>query len=354
ETEAIYQFLVRRGKSIPFLSRGEEWPLAFDGRIDYTDRYRGVVLGQAIGASMGRITQGLTPGDIKGLYGGIELFPDGASGSTQATRRPSFNGPLLAQFARDSRIDPEAIAIAAAADIARQDATEGESRFAVNLGEQRFPWFEAGEPVAESAAACRCIPVALLNAGDYRRLKMETGICATITHPNAASLAGAILLSISIARLLHAMPGSLDPIHFARSLAPFIAGIESERGGSRGRGIPSLARRVGTELPALLLRRASSQEILKSVGNGESPSEGIPFALACLLSSPDGFRETLLSAIESGNDAVRIGAMTGALSGALLGASSIPPDWKARVEDRESLEAAADALLQAARLSVRK
>jgi ADP-ribosylglycohydrolase len=243
-------------------------------------------------------------------------------------------------------MDPEPIAVSMAEEIIRQDATEGEFLFSTNLREREFPWFESGEPVAESAAAVRCIPFALLHAGDFRRLKLDSCICATITHPHPSSIAGAALLSISIARLLHTLPGTLDPIPFGRSSAPFIAGIETDRSGGRNRTIPSLARKIGTELPALLLRRASVEEIAKSVGNGELPSEGIPFAFACVLSNPEDFGDSVRSAINSGNDAIRTGAMAGALSGALLGASAIPRCWLDRLDGRQALEDAADSLLR--------
>ncbi len=345
EPEAIYQFQVRRGKAVPFMSKGEECPLDFKREIDYPDRYRGALLGQAIGAALGRVTQGLSGGDIRALYGRIESPADNRSAGGPRPPAIPFNGGLSSLLSKNPLMDPDPVALSIASEIARQDATEGEILFSSNLREREFPWFEAGEPIPESAAAARCIPFALLHAGDFRRLKLESCICAAITHPHPASIAGAALLSISIARLLHTLPGNLDPIQFARSSAPFIAGIETDRSGGRSRTVPSLARKIGTELPALLLRRASIEEIAKTVGNGESPSEGIPFAFGCVLSNPADFGEAVLSAINSGNDAIRIGAMAGALSGALLGESSIPVGWLERLDGKQSLEDAAASLL---------
>ncbi len=345
EPEAIYQFLVRRGKAVPFMSKGEDCPLEFRKGIDYADRFRGVLLGQAIGASMGRISQGLSGGDVAMLYGRVESPMNFRSGGSQPTAACPINGLLASRLSENPALDPEAIASVMAIEISCQDATGGENLFSSNFRERDFPWFEAGEPIAESAAAVRCIPFALLHAGDFRRLKLESGICATITHPNPSAIAGATLLSVLIARLLHTLPDALDPISLARSCGPLIAGIETDRSGGRNRTAPSMARKIGTELPALLLRRASVEDILKTIGNGETPSEGIPFAIACVLSNPGDFGGAIVSAVNSGNDAIRICAMVGAMAGAFLGASAIPVSWVEGLDGRKELEEAADSLL---------
>lgn len=349
EPEAIYQFLVRRGKAVPFMSRGESCALSFEPGIDYRDRFRGAILGQAIGARMGAITQGLSGEEVRQLYGRLSDIPEGRPGHALSVEDTAFNGRVVRELAENAILDPERISENVASEVVRSDATRGERRFAANFIERRYPWFESGEPVAESAPAARCAPIALRHAADFRRMKLETGIFATITHPHPASISGAILMAVMIAKGVHARGGSIDPISFARSCGPVIAGIENERGGAgRGRALPSLSRKVGTELPALLLRRASIDEIAQAVGNGEAPSEGIPFSMACVLSNPDDFREAVLVAVNSGGDAIRTGAMAGALSGAMLGASAIPPEWLEPFPNRaESHEACAEALLAA-------
>lgn len=341
EPEAIYQFLVRRGKSTPFMSRGEEAEFRFRDGIDYRDRYRGALFGQAIGSALGRITLGLSGDDVAALYGEMER---------PARQAPMFADPGLLRmallFAESGRVDPESLAEALCIRAGTGDETEGDLRFSTNRLERGFPWHEAGEPIAESAPAARIAPVALLGAGDFRKLKLDAGIVAAISHPNPSSIAGAILMALSIARALHTAAGALDPISFARSAAPMVSGIESERAAAKApRGTASLARKIGTELPALLLRRASVEEIANTVGNGVHPAQGIPFSLACVLANPSDFRAAVLSAVCSGHDSVRTASMAGALSGALLGASSIPSDWTGRLEGREAIGEAADALL---------
>jgi ADP-ribosylglycohydrolase len=336
---------------LPYLSKGEGCLLAFAEGIDYRDRYLGALIGQSAGARLGAAGQGLSAEDVRALYGRIDGPPDGeAAAGSRSREAPCFNGSVRRSVSGRGRVDPEEIAAALSDEIAASDASAGERMFAANFRERRFPWFEAGEPVPESAPAARCVPVALLHSADFRSLKLESGILAAIASPHPSSVAGAILLAVSIARLLHSDAGSVDPIQFARGSAAFVAGIESDRGaGPRGRGAASLARKVGTELPALLLRRAPAEEIARAFGTGPSPAEGIPFSLACVLSNPSDFREALLSAVNAGGEAIRNGAMAGALSGALLGASAIPEGWIRAAGGREEFEGDADRLLAGAR-----
>ena len=57
------------------MSKGESLTFGFVEGIDYRDRFRGALLGAAIGEILGRASQGLFPRDIRELYGTI----DGAS-----------------------------------------------------------------------------------------------------------------------------------------------------------------------------------------------------------------------------------------------------------------------------------
>jgi hypothetical protein len=154
-----------------------------------------------------------------------------------------------------------------------------------------------------------------------------------------------------VAKVLHAPVGTLDVLSFPRALAPVVAGMEPERGGKprSSRPAATVGRRLGAELPALLLRRAPVTEMREALGNGSAAHEGAPFALGCFLSSPGDFPEAVLQAVNQGGDARAVGAMTGALCGAYVGASGIPGRFLDRLSQRGELEGAAEALLALAR-----
>ncbi|MEW6721018.1 MAG: ADP-ribosylglycohydrolase family protein [Thermodesulfobacteriota bacterium] len=346
EPEAIYQFLVRKNRIPPFLSRGEEISFAFLEGIDYRDRYLGAMLGAAAGDAMGIVTQGLSSRDIRELYGDAMDIPEiltvrGASGLPESSPLLSAARSLLP----DGILDPSKTAAALARSVRREDPA-GMLGFARNLLERGLPWHEAGENLPESVPAALVLPLALLRAGNFRRLKLEAGIFASLTHPNAGAIAGAVAQACAVAKALHSPPGSLDVLSFPRTLSPLVSGIEPERGAKPrvGRSPATVGRRLGAELPALLLRRAPVPEMQEALGNGESAHEGVVFAQGCFLRSPGGFEDAVLNAIGQGGDARAIGALAGAMCGAYVGRAGIPNRFLARLPLREELSEAAEAL----------
>jgi ADP-ribosylglycohydrolase len=324
EPEAIYQFLVRRGKVPSYMSRGETLPLGFVEGIDYRDRCRGALLGAAIGEVLGRATQGLSPRDIRELFGRIdrESMP-AARGGPGHDHAPPASVLLSRSLLAGRKLDPEGIA-SAYAKSRRLPGSDHHAEFARNLVDRGFPWFEAGASVPETAPAARTAPLALLHAANFRRLKLAAGI------------EGAV---------------SLDVLGFARGLSLVVSGMEADRSsrGKGGRPVPTLWRKLGTELTALLLRRAEMEDVQETLGNGVLVSEGVPFAWACFLRYADDFAAAVLAAVNLGNEADANGAMVGSLAGGYVGAGGIPGAFLDGLPWREELEASADGLLALAR-----
>ncbi len=351
EPEAIYQFLVRLGKIPSYMSKGETISLDFGEGIDYRDRYRGALLGAAVGETLGRASQGLYPRDIRELFGRIdrESTPAAWGAPGQDFAPPVcllLSRPLLAA----RKLDPEAIA-SVYAKSRGLPGTRHHAEFTRNLVDRGYPWFEAGASVTETSPAARITPLALLRAGDFRRMKLEAGIEAAITHPNAAAIAGSVAQAAAIARVLHTPAGTLDVLGFARGLSQVVSGIEADRS-SRGKGGspgPTLWRKLGTELTALLLRRAEMEDVQEALGNGTSVTEGVPFAWACFLRYPEDYAAAVLAAVNLGNESEANGAIVGSLAGGYLGAKGIPEAFLSGLPWKEELEAAADGLIALSR-----
>ena len=350
EPEAIYQFLVRKNRIPPFLSRGENLTFDFVDGIDYRDRFRGALLGSAVGEALGTVTQGLTSRDVQELFGDLDALPVIASARRAAAPQTSLLFSVARSLLPDGVLDPERTADAIAR-AGRRDDPPGLSGFARNLLERGLPWHEAGENAPESMPAVLALPLALLRAGNFRRLKLETGILVSLTHIHPTAIAGAIAQACAVARILHTPASSLDVISFSRALSPVVAGIEPERGTRPriGKSATTVGRKLGAELPALLLRRAPVQEMQEALGNGATAHEGIPFSLGCFLRSPEDFAEAVMPAVRHGGDARAVAAMAGALCGAYIGESGIPERFLAHLPGRRELGEAAEALLALAR-----
>jgi ADP-ribosylglycohydrolase len=350
EPEAIYQFLVRKNRIPPFLSRGENLTFDFVDGIDYRDRFRGALLGSAVGEALGTVTQGLTSRDVQELFGELDALPVIASARRAAAPQTSLLLSVARSLLPDGVLDPERTADAIAR-AGRRDDPPGLLGFARNLLERGLPWHEAGENAPESMPAVHVLPLALLRAGNFRRLKLETGILVSLTHIHPTAIAGAIAQACAVARILHTPASMLDVISFPRALSPVVAGIEPERGTRPriGRSATTVGRKLGAELPALLLRRAPVQEMQEALGNGTTAHEGIPFSLGCFLRSPGDFAEAVMPAVRHGGDARAVAAMAGALCGAYIGESGIPERFLAHLPGRRELGEAAEGLLALAR-----
>jgi poly(ADP-ribose) glycohydrolase ARH3 len=353
EPEAIYQFLVRKNRIPPFLSRGENLTFDFVDGIDYRDRFRGALLGSAVGEALGTVTQGLTSRDVQELFGELDALPVIASARRAAAPQTSLLLSVARSLLPDGVLDPERTADAIAR-AGRRDDPPGLLGFARNLLERGLPWHEAGENAPESMPAVHVLPLALLRAGNFRRLKLETGILVSLTHIHPTAIAGAIAQACAVARILHTPASMLDVISFPRALSPVVAGIEPERGTRPriGRSATTVGRKLGAELPALLLRRAPVQEMQEALGNGTTAHEGIPFSLGCFLRSPGEFAEAVMPAVRHGGDARAVAAMAGALCGAYIGESGIPERFLAHLPGRRELGEAAEGLLALARREV--
>lgn len=350
EPEAIYQFLVRKSRIPPFLSRGENLAFGFVDGIDYRDRFRGALLGSAAGEALGTVTQGLTPRDVQELFGDLDALPVVPSSRRAAAPQDPLLLPVARSLLPDGLLDPERTA-GAIARAGRRDDPPGLSGFARNLLERGLPWHEAGENAPESIPSMLLLPLALLRAGSFRRLKLETGILVSLTHIHPTAIAGGIAHACAVARILHTPASALDVISFPRALSHAVAGIEPERGSRPriGRSATTVGRKLGAELPALLLRRAPVHEMQEAIGNGTAANEGIPFALGCFLRSPGDFAEAVVPAVRHGGDARVVAALAGALCGAYVGESGIPERFLARLPGRRELGEAAEGLFALAR-----
>jgi poly(ADP-ribose) glycohydrolase ARH3 len=205
------------------------------------------------------------------------------------------------------------------------------------------PWRQAasalfgGQGSHGNGAAMRVAPTALLTAPDLKRAQALARASAQLTHTHELGQQGAALQACTAAWLLDADPASAhtDPIAFAAAL---LAAVRPTAPAPQyQQRLDALAQGVG---------HWSTQEAVAALGTGVQAVESVPAALFALLRHPSSFADAVSLAVSLGGDTDTIAAMTGALAGALLGASAIPAAWQARLEQADRLAALADSLLR--------
>jgi len=293
------------------------------------DRFRGALLGLAVGEALGAPAEFLTADQIVERYGVIaEMIGGGCHDVApgQTTDATDMALCLAESLAERGDYEPE--------DVMRRyrDWFEGRPRD-VGLTVRTVmlsyragtPWDLAsrrayeilGHPVAGNGSLMRCAPLALLFHGEQDRRRVAARRESMLTHfdplAGRACVAFGDLLAAAIEDRLH------------------------ER-------LPAIAGDLDDEDPRIsaALREAVEGEP-EEVQNSAFVVDSLRTALWAVLRS-ETFEEAVCLVVNLGDDADTVGAVTGALAGAIHGEAGIPARWLAPLELRERVRAAADRL----------
>lgn len=297
------------------------------------DRYRGALLGGAIGDALGAPFEGRDLLDADYLNGIFDPSrPLRSTGDTELTialaqslvERAGFDGAHLAQ--------------------ALVDACERESSRGPGPGVRRVldaiksgtAWDCAARVVAdardslENGAAARVAPAALFGFPETDVTMLLARRTALVTNSHAVALDGAAVQACAIALLLGGPP--LDRASFLRRLSQHAGTVEL---------------RTALDCVARVPASADPLEVVTRLGNGRDAHRSVPTALYCFLRNARSFSDTVAFALAVGfgGDTGTIASMTGALSGAFLGEKQIPRHWTERLEQTARLRWLADELL---------
>lgn len=298
--------------------------------ISLSDRYRGAMVGTAVGDALGAPTEGqasVPAAYLETLDTHPNLSYTDDTAMTLAVARSlvdqgGFDGPhmaatLAAQFAADPF----------------RGYGSGPPMVFFHL-EQGVTWDQASEGLFDgtgsygNGASMRVAPVALHTFPDLDAAAECAAQTALITHSHPEGIDGAVAQTVAIALLLGTE--TLDP-------QALIGTVRS-----------SLKTKVFRDKLSLLAQHAGDRDISELagvLGTGVAAHASVVTALGCFLSSPDSFSGAIKTAVSLGGDTDTIAAMTGALAGAYLGMTAIPQPWQ-EVEGADELLGLADRLLR--------
>ena len=297
------------------------------------DRFRGCLLGLAIGDALGATYEGEPASFIYSRYPSPqELFDRdqdvlGYSDDTQMTIG------VAEALIEDGEIRAETLCrkfvwnYVPARGYGRGarrilDAME-EGRDYVAAAEEVFPGGSYG-----NGAAMRVAPLGLLFGDDPQKLSEQVVLQSEVTHRHPLGIEGAQIIACAVATALDTEQVNtrafVDLIRPACTQEPFVQRWERM-----------------SELPP---------QRIAELGNGIEAIESVMTAVACFLTWPDSYVDAVGNAILLGGDTDTIAAMTGAISGAYLGIEAIPSATLAKLENdgkgRDYLFALADRLFQ--------
>jgi ADP-ribosyl-[dinitrogen reductase] hydrolase len=303
------------------------------GQPSLVERYRGTMVGLAVGNALGIEVEGLSPDELRALLGDrLGEIP------ARERDRPWDDDVAQAVILAEALLGGDGLDIDDLAGRLVRWAKESGRGMGVLTGQvlarlargtpaseaARAVWDEGNRTSAGNGAVMRCPPVALRWSEDRARLVAETLVSASVTHADPRCGWTAVALNLAIADLLHGREVDLV-------------------------GLASAASEMPAEVSAAIMAmRTASLEDLDLSG----PAMGytvktmqVGLWAAC---TEHQLEDALVTVIAAGGDTDTNGAVAGAVLGARHGIEAIPARWRDAIHGGDRLVELAEALLAAA------
>jgi ADP-ribosylglycohydrolase len=300
--------------------------------MDLLERFRGCLLGVAVGDALGMPTEGYTAREISSKFGTVREMlaaPEGhfhsglyAGQFTDDTEETLLLAESLIEAAGFS---PDRFAEKLAAWGATWTLDERQNRgvgFATRSAVESIiagtPWQQSGLAIPTCGAAMRSAPIGLLYHTDLNIVKSYADLQSLPTHTSAEARAAAVAVAVGVA---------LSCNGFSKDMIL--------------RNAASQASRLDADFAERLLWAGSlldlqPEDALGMIRSSPLAMETVPAAFYCFMRFEP--QEALIMAASSGGDTDTIASIAGSLFGAALGPSWIPESWLAALEGRERIE----------------
>lgn len=299
--------------------------------VDLASRFRGALIGTAVGDALGAPTEG--------------------SPSVSAAHLHSLDEPQRLTYTDDTAMT---IGVARSlVECGRFDGAHMAETLAGIYGLEPWRGYGAGPPLvfarhhlgvpwdqaaAElfdgqgsygNGAAMRVAPVALFAFPDIDMAAELARRTAIITHTHPEAIDGAVAQALAITILL----AKIGPVEPSRLTIALLDHVETPVFKNK---LSYVERHIGDRPVG---------ELADVLGTGIAAHASVVTALSCFLTHHNSFPDAVKAAISLGGDTDTIAAMTGALAGAHLGTEAIPSAWR-EVEAADELTTLADHLYQ--------
>lgn len=324
------------------------------------DRYKGCLIGAAIGDALGAPLEMMSKEEIFRTYGRIDKF-------VRATASHQNRYLIPGQYTDDTQLT-----LALAKSIIDRKGFSPE-----NFAGKLIAWYEGSDKRSAGKAtlkACKALskgipydrsgvkgsmgngtamrasPLGLFyslspNQPLSRNFAKACHDSTIITHDDSRAVAATAAIARSVLYLKGA-EGEFNVEDFLTQVIGFTEFVETHEEKIRGNRISD---NLTTRLHNLLnLKNTSFERGAREIGNSSLVLESVPLAIFSFLKSPESFETAVENAANSGGDADTIASMAGALSGAYNGLNKIPERYKESLESLSEITSIANKLFEAA------
>lgn len=300
-----------------------------------TDRFRGMMLGLAIGDALGNTSESLLPATRNKLHGEIRDYLGNRYANNQPVGLPS-DDTQMAFWTLESIIETGGVI---PTELAEKFATRPIFGRGQSVGEfvakyqQGHEWPEASSMSAGNGALMR-IPAVLaphIN-GPTEELWADTVLCAAVTHNDPASISSCVAFA-GMLNELSQMTTAPDRLWWVERYVFYAHHLEgdckySPRGGEYvGKFSGTLSEFVQFVVPDALDAGMSTLEACNEWFSGAYLLETVPSVLFILANHAHDPEEAIVRAVNDTKDNDTIAAIVGAAVGALHGENALPIRW---------------------------
>ena len=308
--------------------------------LELKDKFRGTLVGAAVGDALGAPFEGAISVDPKEVQGVAEN-----AGVLRYTHDTHMTLGMAQSLMVKGRFDGADMASIFVDNFTREPwRGYGPGTFEVlSLIARGARWDEAAQTLFEGSgsfgngAAMWVAPTALLGFNDMGRIAGLARRTAAITHTHELGIEGAVLQACAVAQALHFSAG--DDIDSGTFLEGLDAQVRTDVFRQKLGHVRSIL--AHTDL-------GIRDEVVGRLGNGVASYESVPTAIYSFLRHHQSFEDVVIYAVSLGGDTDTIASMAGALAGAYLGLERIPSAWRDGVEGGAGLQELADGLLSLA------
>ncbi len=288
-------------------------------------KFRGAVLGFAIGDALGMPVEGLSREDIKRIYGKVEDFMPSPYGDLRAGEWTDDTEQMILlakSILKTVYFNPDDFA--ERLKLITSNRIGPTTRTALKNLAFGVPWNRSGIESETCGSAVRVLPIGLVYSFSLDLVEKYALFSSIITHKGAA-ISGAVAIAIAIACILNDWEDEEIIEEVIKRTKKFDELVADKI---------SLAHQISDRDLDFAVTR---------LGNSMSVYDSVPLAFYCYLSS-SSFKDCALKAVNAGGDADSIAAMACGMKGCKLGMDSIPKDWINRLKDADMLIDLADRL----------
>lgn len=289
---------------------------------DLKDRFRGMIVGTAVGDAVGLPAEGIGRVRARRLFTGPwrHRFVYGRGMISDDTEHTLFAAQCLLAHPHSPEMFGRRLGWALKWWFAALPAGIGlaTARACIKLL-LGFSFRGSGVDSAGNGPAMRVAPIGAVFSGSQDSLLEYTRICTTVTHTNPKALAGAQAIALTVAWVVRENLTVRPEVAAFCNLLRNTGAADSEWNG------------IVAKMEEHLSAGSSVEAFAEALGLGAGVTgyiyHSVPVVLFAWHRHFGDFRLTLEGVLNCGGDADTTGAIAGALAGITTGEAGIPADW---------------------------